>query len=63
MNGYMGWSTSVAALPNGELLTVTSTDPNETRHIRGLGFIGLLVSGSHHQVHHLIMAKGEMHAQ
>jgi hypothetical protein len=63
MNGYKGWSTSVAALPNGELLTVTSTDPNETRHIRGLGFIGLLVSGSHHQMHHLIMAKGEMHAQ
>jgi hypothetical protein len=28
-------------------------------HIRGLGFIGLIVSGSHHQPHHLAMAKGE----
>jgi len=28
--------------------------------IRGLGFIGILVSGSHHQAHHLAMAKGEL---
>jgi hypothetical protein len=27
--------------------------------IRGLGFIGLLVQGAHHQPHHLAMAKGE----
>jgi hypothetical protein len=46
-------------LPNGELLTVTATDPKEIQHIRGLGFIGLLVSGSHHQPHHLAIAKGE----
>jgi hypothetical protein len=26
---------------------------------RGLGYIGLLVSGSYHQMHHLAMAKGE----
>ena len=33
------------------------------QHIRGLGFIGLLASGSHHQPHHLAMAKGEfMHS-
>ena len=59
MNGHLGWHTSAAALPSGELLTVTAADPKETRHIRGLGFIGLLVSGSHHQPHHLAMAKGE----
>ena len=35
------------------------TDPKEIQHIRGLGFIGLLVSGSMHQPHHLAMAKGE----
>jgi hypothetical protein len=28
-------------------------------HIRGLGFIGLLASGSWHQPHHLAMAKGQ----
>jgi hypothetical protein len=59
MNGHQGWSTKAAPLPNGELLTVTATDPKEVEHIRALGFIGLLVSGAHHQMHHLMMAKGE----
>ena len=59
MNGHQVWVTKAAAMPNGELLTVTATDPKEIRHIRGLGFIGLLVSGSMHQSHHLAMAKGE----
>jgi hypothetical protein len=59
MNGHRGWSTNAASLQNGELLTVTATDPQEIQHIRGLGFIGLLVSGSHHQPHHIAIAKGE----
>jgi hypothetical protein len=59
MNGHQGWNTKAAPLPNGELLTVTATDPKEVQHIRGLGFIGLLMSGAHHQMHHLMMAKGE----
>ena len=58
-NGLNGWSTKAAPLPSGELFTVTATDPKETQHIRGLGYIGLLVSGSYHQMHHLAMAKGE----
>ena len=59
IDGVNGWSAATQALPNGVLLTVTSSDPKETAHIRGLGFIGLLVSGSHHQPHHLAMARGE----
>ena len=59
VNGLNGWSAKAASLPNGELLTVTATDPKEVQHIRGLGFIGLLASGSMHQPHHLAMAKGE----
>ena len=35
-----GWNTKAASLPNGELRTVTATNPKETLHIRGLGFIG-----------------------
>jgi hypothetical protein len=58
-NGHNGWSVKLSELPNGELLTVTATDPKEVQHIRGLGFIGLLASGSWHQPHHLAMAKGE----
>ena len=59
MNGQHGWTAKTESLPNGELLTVTATDPKEIEHIRGLGFIGLLASGSMHQPHHLAMAKGE----
>jgi hypothetical protein len=59
LNGLGGWSATAAPLPDGVLLTVTATDPKEARHIRGLGFIGLMASGAHHQVHHLAMATGE----
>jgi hypothetical protein len=59
VTGFKGWTAKAASLPNGELLTVSATDPKEIEHIRGLGFIGLLVSGSMHEPHHLAMAKGE----
>jgi hypothetical protein len=59
-----GWSAETEQLPNGVLLTVTSSDPQQQQHIRGLGFIGVMASGSHHQPHHLGMAKGEfVHSQ
>ena len=59
-----GWSAKTEPLPDGVVLTVTSSDPQQVQHIRGLGFIGVMVSGSHHQAHHLAMAKGEfVHSQ
>ena len=58
-HAHNGWSAKATELPNGELLTVTAMNPKEVQHIRGLGFIGLLASGSWHQMHHLAMAKGE----
>ncbi len=54
-----GWTATAEQLPDGVLLTVTATASKEAAHIRGLGFIGLLASGSHHQRHHLAMAMGE----
>ena len=59
INGLNGWSAKTEPVTNGVLLIVTAKDPKEVQHIRGLGFIGILVSGSHHQPHHLAMAKGE----
>lgn len=59
IDGLHGWHAESKPLPNGVLLIVTSTEAKEIAHIRGLGFIGLLVSGSHHPAHHLAMAKGE----
>ena len=59
-----GWSAKSEPLPDGVVLTVTSSNPQQVQHIRGLGFIGVMVSGSHHQAHHLAMAKDEfVHSQ
>jgi hypothetical protein len=55
-----GWTAKTEQLPNGVVLTVTSDDPKQVQHLRGLGFIGFMVSGSHHQAHHLAIARGEL---
>lgn len=60
INGLNGWSAKTEPMANGVLLIVTAQDAKEVAHIRGLGFIGILVSGSHHRVHHLAMAKGQL---
>jgi hypothetical protein len=60
MNGGNGWVEQAESRPDGMTLTVTAADPKQVAIIRGLGFIGVMASGSHHQVHHLMMAKGEM---
>lgn len=49
-------------LPDGVRLLVTARDGNleaGAARIRGLGFIGLMASGDHHQMHHLMLARGE----
>jgi len=59
IDGLNGWSAKTDMLVDGVRLTVISNNPKEVQHIRGLGFVGILVSGSHHQPHHLAMARGE----
>jgi hypothetical protein len=59
LNGLSDWRSETEGLANGIRLTVISDTAAEIAHIRGLGFIGLMVSGSHHQPHHLAMARGE----
>ncbi|MGE0716835.1 MAG: hypothetical protein AB7P02_15445 [Alphaproteobacteria bacterium] len=59
LNELPGWNARTEPLPDGVRLTVMSADPGQIVRIRGLGFIGLLVSGSHHQPHHLMMARGQ----
>jgi hypothetical protein len=60
IDGRNGWSAKSEVIPRGARLTVTATDPKEVVHLRGLGFIGIMVEGSHHQHHHLAIARGEM---
>jgi hypothetical protein len=48
-------------MPGGVRLTVMARDPGDAKtiaRVRGLGFIGLLTLGAHHQPH-LAMARGE----
>ncbi len=59
INGLYGWSVQAKTLPNGEELTVTGNNAADAREIRALGFMGIMVLGTH-QMHHLAMAKGEM---
>ena len=62
LNQMKEWSAKAETIPGGLRLTVVAKDPTDAKtvaRIRGLGFIGLLVQGAHHQPHHLAMAKGE----
>ena len=60
MNGRNGWVVQAESRPDGMTLTVTSADEKQVAIIRGLGFIGVMAIGGHHQMHHLMMAKGRM---
>lgn len=62
LNKMPEWSAQTEQIPGGLRLTVMAKNPEDARtiaRIRGLGFIGLLTQGAHHQPHHLAMAKGE----
>ncbi|MBI3898469.1 MAG: hypothetical protein HY308_09255 [Gammaproteobacteria bacterium] len=59
MNGLPNWQATTKPLPSGVRLVVTTSNPDDVSHLRGLGFMGLMVSGAHHQLHHLALAKGE----
>ena len=59
----LGWQASAEDLPNGVRLIVTTADPRQNTLIKthkALGFMGIMVQGSHHQADHLLMAKGEL---
>ena len=55
----LGWSAKTEELPNGIKLVVTASEPREAIKLKALGFMGIMVQGAHHQMHHLMMAKGE----
>jgi len=60
IDGTNGWTVRAAPNADGVTLTVTASNAAEAAKIRGLGFMGIMAKGGHHQVHHLAMAKGEM---
>jgi hypothetical protein len=57
MNGEDNWSFVAANTATGADLTVT-VPAKDAEKLRGLGFIGVLTHGMHHQAHHLMIARG-----
>jgi hypothetical protein len=55
----IGWDTRSEELPNGVKLTVTASETQPLTKLKALGFMGIMVQGSHHQSHHLMMALGQ----
>ena len=58
MNGIDGWKFEAAEIEGGASLTV-HPPAKDVDKLRGLGFFGVLTLGMHHQVHHLMIARGE----
>lgn len=57
MNGAGRWTFDAAQMEAGATLTVTAP-AKDTGMLRGLGFIGVMTHGMHHQEHHLMIARG-----
>jgi hypothetical protein len=58
MNGSGGWTFTAAKQAQGAILTVTVADTADLAKLKGLGFIGVMTYGMHHQEHHLMIASG-----
>ncbi|HIC40878.1 MAG TPA: hypothetical protein EYO74_05690 [Piscirickettsiaceae bacterium] len=58
MKAETGWDMQVENINNVFTLTVTTPTPGEVAKIRGLGYIGLMAYGNHHQPHHWAIATG-----
>lgn len=54
------WHASVQNTPSGATMAVTTVNASDVQHLRALGFFGVMVTGAHHQEHHLMIARGEM---
>lgn len=59
MNGVDGWAYTAKEIEGGASLTVTTPDVASKAKLRGLGFIGVMANGMHHQQHHWMIAKGQ----
>lgn len=57
MNGAGDWTFSATTTEDGAILTVVAP-PHDIAKLRGLGFIGVMTRGMHHQHHHLMIARG-----
>lgn len=54
-----GWDMKVVSEGGNFRLTVSSSKQADAERIYGLGYIGIMAMGDHHQRHHWMMAKGQ----
>jgi len=52
------WRLSSEESSAGAVVTAIGKSPGDTQRIRGLGLIGIMAEGTHHQPHHWMMASG-----
>jgi hypothetical protein len=58
MNGVDGWRFEASEIDAGASLTVRPPAKDDAK-LHGLGFLGVMTRGMHHQEHHLMIARGE----
>ena len=61
LNKMNEFSAKTTVSENGVALTITGKSKADIAKIKGLGFFGLMATGSHHQMHHFAMATGQGH--
>jgi len=58
MNGVGGWRFEASEIERGASLTVR-VPAQDAMKLRGLGFIGVMTHGMHHQQHRMMIARGD----
>jgi len=58
MDGIDGWHFLARDTEGGSIFEVR-VPPGDLAELKGLGFIGVMTRGMHHQEHHLMIARGE----
>jgi len=56
LKSEMGWDMIATQKDEYWVITCTTEKASEVDKIRGLGYIGLLAAGAHHQLHHWMVA-------
>ena len=54
-----GWNMTIVEKNKDFIIKATTSNKNEINKIRGLGYIGLMAYGAHHQPHHWMIANGK----
>jgi hypothetical protein len=59
MNGVAGFTYETAQNADGATLVARAANPTDVEKLQGLGFIGVMTLGAHHQTHHIAIARGD----